>query len=334
MYSDADYTIRRPADFDYNAAIAELEEQVRRKKHLTARLSHFNVELARLTRLEESRREELALENEDVARLQKISPAVILYTITGQKADRLAKEEAEALAAAARYETVKRELAYVEGKVREMSAELRRLGNCERKLEDMLQEKQRVLKEQDDAHAQRMAKLEGAVKAVEGELLEIDQALDKGRRVLGIIQSICNQLDKAYGLTGTDVFVGRGRHHGWSFWLDVEKHEHLETAQAMLDKLGQYLQDFAAELEDVAWDERDLPASVNVSGGTRTLDLFFDNIFTDFAVRRHIATSKEEMDALLVRIRPVVEALQSVRTAKEAELAAAEDALKKFVWQN
>ena len=29
MFQDADYTVRRAADFDYDTAIAELEEQVR-----------------------------------------------------------------------------------------------------------------------------------------------------------------------------------------------------------------------------------------------------------------------------------------------------------------
>ena len=136
---DDDYTIRRPADFDYNAAIAELEEKVRRKKHVTSQLAHFKAEAARLTRLEESRREELAMENADVAKLQRISPAVILYTLTGKKADMLAKEEAEALAAAARYETVKNDLEYAESRVQTLSLELRKLGNCERKLDEMVE---------------------------------------------------------------------------------------------------------------------------------------------------------------------------------------------------
>ena len=51
MFND-DYTVRRPANFDYNAAIAELEEQVRRKKHVTSQLTHFKAEVDRLSRLE------------------------------------------------------------------------------------------------------------------------------------------------------------------------------------------------------------------------------------------------------------------------------------------
>lgn len=330
MFND-DYTIHRPADFDYNAAIAELEEKVSRKKYVTTRLAYFKAELTRLTQTEELRRRELASENADVAKLQKISPAVILYIITGKKADMLAKEEAEALAAAARYETVKNELDYAENRVRELTAELRRLGNCERKLDEMIQEKKQKRLAGDSEFSEKTAELEQAVKAVEREIREIDQALDKGSRVRGIIRSIYGQLDKAHSLSVVDT--GFGRYAG-SFWLDEEKHERLDTAQAMLRTLGPYMQDFAAELDDVVLDERDIPITVNVGEGTRTLDLLFDNIFTDFAVRRHIEGSQREMETLLDRIEPVLEGLMAIKAAKEAERTMAENRLKKFIQQS
>lgn len=328
MFQNDDYTIRRPEDFDYDAAIAEAEEQVRRKKYLASRLAHFRNELTRLTRLEESRREELAMENADVERLRRVSPAVILYTLTGQKAAMLEREQAEALAAAARYETVKNQLDYAEGEVQNIQSELRRLGNCERKLEALMEEKKQRRMAQDAAFSQKTAELERTVREIDLTIAEIDQAIDKGERVRGIIRGICNQLGKAYNLTAVDVVFNR---HAAGFLLDAEKHEHLDTAQAMLEKLGQYLQDFAAELEDVELDERDLPDAVNVGDGTRTLDLFFDNIFTDFAVRRRIAGSKEEMEALWERIEPIMEGLAAVKAARVEERTEAERALREFI---
>jgi hypothetical protein len=323
-----DYTIRRPADFDYNAAIADLEEKVRRKKHVTSQLAHFKAEVSRLSRLEESRRNELALENADVVRLRRISPALILYTLTGKKAEMLAKEEAEALAAAARYETVKQDLEYAESRVQTLSSELRKLGNCERKLEEMVEEKKQKMLEADTAFAEEVARLERAVKAVDREIREVDEALDKGSRVRGIIRSICNQLDKAEELSR--VYTPFVRYPG-SYLLAAEKHEHLDTAQAMLETLGQYMQDFAAELEDVELDEQDIPDHIVVGEGTRALDLFFDNIFADFAVRRRIEGSIAEMERLLEQVEPVLEGLMEVKAAKVAKREAAEHELKQFI---
>lgn len=330
MFND-DYTIHRPADFDYNAAIAELEEKVSRKKHLTAQLAHFKAEVTRLTRIEELRRRELAAENADVAKLQKISPAFILYTITGKKADMMAKEEAEALAAAARYETIKSELDYVESRVRELTAELRPLGNCERKLDELLEEKRKKRMAEDHEFTEKIYELEREIKAVEREIQEIDQALDKGSRVRGIIRSIYDQLDQAHELSVWDS--GFHRYTG-SYMLDIEKHEHLDTAQAMLRTLGKYLQDFAAELDDVVLDERDIPSAVNMGEGIRALDLLFDNIFTDFAVRHRIENSQREMETLLDRIEPVLESLVALKTSKEQERAVVADQLKKLIQQS
>ena len=331
MFQDADYIVRRPADFDYDTAIAELEEKVARKKHVTSRLAHFEVELTRLTRLEECRRAELDLENADVAALQKISPAFILCTITGQKAEKLAREEAEALAAAARYETVKGDLSYVRERIGQLSAELRKLGNCERKLDELLQEKKQLRMAQDAAYAEQTAELETAILEADRGIDEISRALDKGGRVRGILRGICNQLDRAYSLTGADVLCSR---YAGSFLLDAEKHECLDAAQAMLEKLGQYMQEFAAELTDVDLDARDLPASVNLSDGLRTMDRFFDNVFTDILVRRRIADSKGEMESLLDRIDPIVDALAAAKTASEEKRTVAVKRLEAFIQAN
>ena len=51
----------------------------------------------------------------------------------------------EALAAAARYETVKNDLEYAESRVQTLSLELRKLGNCERKLDEMVEEKKQKM---------------------------------------------------------------------------------------------------------------------------------------------------------------------------------------------
>jgi hypothetical protein len=68
-----------------------------------------------------------------------------------------------------------------------------------------------------------------------------------------------------------------------------------------------------------------------VGEGTRTLDLFFDNIFTDFAVRRRIEGSIAEMERLLDQVEPVLEGLMEVKGAKMARREAAEDELKRFI---
>lgn len=329
MYFDADYTVRRPADFDYSAAIADLEEQVRRKKHLKSQLAHFEDETSRLADVTEARRFELAQETADVERMRKFSPAVLLYALTGRRETMLAREEAEALAAASLYETAKTQLEYAESRTREIKAELRRLGNCERKLADMLEEARRHRMERDAVFSEKSAEMERRVRELEREITELKEAIEKGERVRGIIRGISRQLDSAHDLSVVDTyFVAR---HVGGYVRDKEKYEHLDTAQALLDRLGQYMQEFAAELGDVEPEDSALPDAPRIGDGTRRMDLYLDNIFADFAVRRRIEGSLGEMDALMERISPILERLHARRTAKEEERAAAEAEMRRFI---
>jgi exonuclease VII small subunit len=329
MFQDADYTVRRPADFDYAAAIADLEEQVRRKKHLQSQLTYFETETARLADVTEKRRFELTNEEADVERLRRFSPAVVLYVLTGQKEKMLAREEAEALAAAALYETAKSQLDYAASRAREIKAELRRLGNCERKLEALLEEAKQKRREQDAAFSAKTAEIEKRIKAIDREITELDEAIDKGERVRGIIRGVRNQLDNAHDLSVVDTIpIGR---HPMGYLRDKEKYEYLDTARAMLDRLGQYMQEFAAELKDVAFDDSDLPDTPQIREGTRCMDLYFDSIFADFAVRRRIEGSLGEMDALAERVSPIMEQLNARKAAKSEERNTAEAELRRLV---
>ena len=332
MYSDADYTVRRPADFDYNAAIAELEEQVRRKKHLKCQLAHFEAEITRLTDVTEARRIELAQETADVERLRRCSPALLLYVLTGRREKMLAREEAEALAAAAHYETAVTQLEYARTRVLEISTELRRLGNCERKLDEMVEEAKRCRMERDAAFSEQVAALERRLQEVDRAIAELDEAVDKGERVRGILRGIGNQLENAHDLSVTDTyFVAR---HIGGYARDKAKYEHLDTAQMLLDRLGQYMQEFAAELKDVDWSDVDLPDLPSVGDGTRVMDLYFDSIFADFAVRRRIEGSMQETDALMERISQILESLYTLKAARTEERQAVAVDMRRLVGEN
>ena len=324
-----DYTVRRPADFDYAAAIAELEEQVRRKKHLQTTLVYFEADAARLFDVAEKRRTDWALEVSDMERLQRLSPAVLLYTLTGRKEKMLAREEAEALAAAALYETAKSQWEYAERRAREIRAELRSLGNCERRLAEMVEEAKEHRRKQDAAFSEALAAEEARLRGLDYELTQLSEALDRGERARGIIQGIQNQLNQAHDLSVKDTFPIY--HSTRDYLRDHAKYDHLDTAQALLDRLGQYLQEFAAELKDVELDLTDIPVSVEIGGGTRVVDLYLDNLFTDLAVRRRIEGSLSEMDTISERISPILEQLSAMKQAKIEERAAVEADMRRLL---
>ena len=65
-----DYTPARPEGFDYDAALAELQEKIRRKKKAKNLLAHFTEEAARLNSIVEDRFKEYEAEQEEAEALQ------------------------------------------------------------------------------------------------------------------------------------------------------------------------------------------------------------------------------------------------------------------------
>ena len=131
----------RPADFDYDAALADIQEKIRRKKKAKTLLAHFTEEAVRLSSIVEDRFKEYEVEQEEADAMKSATLTLLLYSIMGLKEEKLRKEESEALAAKAEYESAKAELDHVLNRQVELRAEIRSLGNCERDYEEMVAEK-------------------------------------------------------------------------------------------------------------------------------------------------------------------------------------------------
>ena len=79
-----DYTPTRPADFDYDAALAELREKIRRKKKAQNLLAHFSEEATRLTSVMEDRKKEYEQEQEESDALQSATLTLLFYSLLGE----------------------------------------------------------------------------------------------------------------------------------------------------------------------------------------------------------------------------------------------------------
>ena len=117
----------RPADFDYDAALSELQEKIRRKKKAKNLLAHFTEEATRLNSIMEDRFKEYEVEKEEAEALQSVTLTLLFYSLLGLKEEKLSKEESEALAAKAEYENAKAELDHVLARQVELRTEIRSL---------------------------------------------------------------------------------------------------------------------------------------------------------------------------------------------------------------
>ena len=331
-----DYTPARPADFDYDAALAELREKIRRKKKAQNLLAHFSEDAARLNSVMEDRKKEYEQERAESDDLQSATLTLLFYSLLGVKEDKLSKEESEALAAKAAYETAKAELDHVLNRQVELRAEIRSLGNCERYYEEMLAEKKAWLLANKEAVNAEVEALEAEKAAIIRDSKELKEAMESGQYALRVARSVMDALAKAEMLNFNDV-VGDRRHRGAvasafrESEVDYEKHSTLVRLDNSIQTLGKYLREFAAELKDVA----DLPMEhlpeTRFSDGLLFLDRWVEGLFAEIVVSVKLDNVQKSMIPLMGKLTPIVKNLEREYAKREAACAEIDEKIRAVV---
>ena len=331
-----DYTPARPADFDYDAALAELREKIRRKKKAQNLLAHFSEDAARLNSVMEDRKKEYEQEQEESDALQSATLTLLFYSLLGVKEEKLSKEESEALAAKAAYETAKAELDHVLNRQVELRAEIRSLGNCERYYEEMLAEKKAWLLANKEAVNAEVEALEAEKAAIIRDSKELKEAMESGQYALRVARSVMDALAKAEMLNFNDV-VGDRRHRGAvasafrESEVDYEKHSTLVRLDNSIQTLGKYLREFATELKDVA----DLPMEhlpeTRFSDGLLFLDRWVEGLFAEIVVSVKLDNVQKSMIPLMGKLTPIVKNLEREYAKREAACAEIDEKIRAVV---
>ena len=100
---------------------------------------------------------------------------------------------------------------------------------------------------------------------------EIYEAIRAGEEALKALEDAAKALNSARNMGILDMLGG-------GFFISAAKHSRIETAQADLDRARHELHRFHRELQDFPIGEE---LQIEFDGMTRTLDLFFDNIFNN-----------------------------------------------------
>ena len=332
-----DYTPVRPADFDYDAALSELREKIRRKKKAQNLLAHFSEDAARLNSVMEDRKKEYEQEQQESDDLQSATLTLLFYSLLGVKEDKLSKEESEALAAKAAYETAKAELDHVLNRQVELRAEIRSLGNCERYYEEMLAEKKAWLLANKEAVNAEVEALEAEKAAIMADSKELKEAMESGQYALRVANSIVAALQSAQLLSIKDTMPsGRGgRSIGASVRddeIDVKKRNALVRLNNSVQSLDKYLQDFAAELKDVSDIPMEYQLPTTRFGSTLMfIDRWVDDLISEIVVDAKLNAMEKQMRPLLDAITPIVAGLEQEYAKREAACAEIDEKIRAVV---
>ena len=144
----------------YDARLSALHEKLLRKRQLCAERNELNAQLSQLQKTERLLRSIRTAEQEDVDKLQRVSLSSLFYSIVSQKEEKLAKEQAEAYAAAVKHDAAIQQCRTVEQRLLSVETELQTLSTTEREYEETLAQKAEALKTADPARGAALCRME------------------------------------------------------------------------------------------------------------------------------------------------------------------------------
>jgi hypothetical protein len=276
--------------------------QVRRQQSdLTHRLATERNHLQMLDERVQRLRGRLADEAKDVEALESFSPARIWATLRGSRTTDLERERAEH--EAARYEVAEAEARRdtVRRYVESVQAQIHALG-------DVVDVHRRALEAKEAwalAHDPTLAAALDELARERGEIVaaqkETAEAYAAGEAALAVVEEALELLGKAESWSTFDMLGGGAL-------TDMMKYARMDEAAKVLHRADVALGRFTRELADVG---ATAVGNLQVDTTTRAFDVFFDNIFTDMAVRSRIQDASRRANAAGEEVREALVRLEN-----------------------
>lgn len=241
-------------------------------------------------------------ESLDVEKLQKDSLRTLILKNFGRYEDKLDRESDEMLAAKLEYDKACVRLNELEASRSEIENRVSQLNRDKGIFENELERREAVVKSSmDSAVSIKYKELEAEQESLARRLVETEEAKTAAERALSTAGSAMEELRSAENWATFDTWTRGG------IISHMAKYQHIDSAEEDFHRLDSQLKDLEKELRDI--DLTGVPGMDGIDSTTRTVDFWFDNIFTDLNVRRRIGNDYDRMAELHDRIRGVVQKL-------------------------
>ena len=247
----------------------------------------------------------LEKENRDLERLRNDSFSNTLLKLFGNFDRRYDKEYREIIGAKVEFDKAYAMKIAAARRVKEVEADIE-----EKKLR-LRNIKEDVLRRHPDMN-QVISERQQQILAIQHEWRETNEAEQAGLAVLEALSDIISGLDAADAISTWDLITDS------SLILDFLKNDKLDAAEASLLHLEQTVYMFARELRDLDFVfESDLET---ISSTQRALDIFFDNLFSDWGTKVIIEKNIENLKKLQDSTEDVMESLAEKKRELETTL--------------
>jgi hypothetical protein len=273
---------------DIEARLAAAAEALREHELAGARKDELRRRAASLEQQIAGLRKKLRDEQADVRRLEGPSLTRLIVALRGDREDALARERAEAEAAGYRVAEAEARLAAIAREERAEGARLTSLTGAHAAYAAVLDEKEGLLAGGDDARGPRLLELADERGRLTGELKELGEAHRAAGSATQALGHLTSRLGSAENWSTYDTFFGGG------MIASAIKHSRLDEAADAAAAADRSLALLRTELADVDGATVTAPR-LEITELTRFVDIFLDNIFTDFSVLNRIEQAQQRV---------------------------------------
>ncbi|MDR1539997.1 MAG: hypothetical protein LBU32_18750 [Clostridiales bacterium] len=243
-------------------------------------------------------------ESLDVQRIQKDSIWNFAQKVIGKFEAQVEKEIKEEIEAKINYDRVLSDISELKREKRDLGLRLAELHRLEREYETELENRRIYINQRlSETDGLQYKKYDEKIKAVAGQITEIKEAINAASHVSATAKSAVKSFESAEGWATYDIWARGG------LISHMAKYSHIDDAEECFNRLSSQIRNLSAELSDV----QDLPAPylTQISGTQRTIDFWFDNIFTDISVRSQIRDNIAQLKDLLEKVSGIEAILES-----------------------
>lgn len=236
---------------------------------------------------------QLTKEQQDVVKLGRFSFMNKINEWTGKWDEQMAKEIAEVAEAELRYNEAEKNVMDLEAEVKQLQSLMQNpeFAYIDEDWADFLKEKTIWIRRYDSAVNATLNKIAEERVAILSILREISEAEEAGEAASRALNAALDKLDSAEGLSMWDTFLGGG------MIVSALKYSEIDSSDDHVHRAERALRHFKTELMDVQ-NVASESFTINNNDIFTFTDIFFDNIFSDWAVHSRITDAKRNLQTI------------------------------------
>lgn len=302
---------------DPRGALADAERAVAEAERLAALLHGHRAQVDAARHAVAAARSELGKEAADVERLERVSFARVWADLRGDTGERLARERAEQQAALYRLDAATEGLRAAEEQAGLVEQRHAALGDVSGQQEQARRAVEEWVLRHGGVDAETLTSILHRVAQLEAEQREVAEARAAAEAARPPLASAARVLKEASGWATYDTFFDSG------ILTDLAKRDRMEAAAQELKVADRALRFLSAELGHIG---QRASFDLDFRDGLSAFDLWFDDIFSSWAVRGRIQDAQERVAAAQHLVDSIDQRLetQASDVARELDRAEAE----------